>query len=93
MSRGLYLFHFEPRYRHAGHYLGYSADIDRRVLEHLSRGSKASRLVVAALEAGSVVTVAATFPGLSRIDERRMKRRGGLGRVCPTCRAAGYRRR
>jgi hypothetical protein len=74
-------------------YLGYAEDVDRRVAEHLGCGVKSSPLVWAALGAGCTVTVAAVFAGKTRTDERRCKRRGGLGRVCPTCRAAGYSRR
>lgn len=83
---GLYLLHFEPRYQHAGHYLGWAKDVDRRVHEHLSGSAKASPLVRAALAAGCTVTLAATMPG-DRTEERRLKNRGGLGRsCCPTCR-------
>ena len=43
----LYLLHIEPRYKHAGHYLGFceSDHVDRRVNQHLAAGSKASPLV------------------------------------------------
>jgi hypothetical protein len=45
----LYLLHIEPRYRHAGHYLGFcqAERVDRRVNEHLAGGSKASPLILA----------------------------------------------
>lgn len=87
--RGLYLLHFDPPYLHAGHYLGYSDDIERRVAEHLAANGKASPLVRAALHAGSDVTVARTWPRLGRREERRLKRQGGLSRHCPRCRATG----
>jgi len=86
---GLYLLHLEPRYRHAGHYLGWAKAIDRRVAEHLTAGVKASPLVRAALAAGSTVTVVRHWPGGSRQLERRLKRQGGLSRHCPLCRASG----
>lgn len=87
--RGLYLLHFEPPYRHAGHYLGYSRDISARIAEHLAAGAKSSPLVRAALASGSTVLLAASMPGLGRTDERRLKRQGGLSRHCPLCRAYG----
>lgn len=87
--RGLYLLHFEPRYRHAGHYLGYADDVDRRVAEHLRCGSRSSPLVSAAIAAGSTITVARTIAGGTRSLERRLKRSGGLSRHCPVCRASG----
>lgn len=88
-SHGLYLLHFEPRYQHAGHYLGYAADVERRVGEHRAATQKASPLVRAALAAGAVVTLARTWPQGSRTLERRLKRQGGLSRHCPICRASG----
>jgi hypothetical protein len=82
---GLYLLHFEPRYRHAGHYLGYADDIARRVLEHVTTPSKASPLVQAALAAGCRVTVSRLYLGEGRTFERKLKRRGSHARHCPTC--------
>lgn len=90
---GLYLLHFDPRYEHAGHYLGYADDIAVRVHQHAARGSKASPLVQAALGAGCRVTLARVWLGAGRNRERQLKVQGGLGRHCPTCKARGYRRR
>lgn len=86
---GLYLLHFSPPYRHAGHYLGFAKDVDRRVAEHLTRSAKSSPLVRAAIGAGHSVYVARRWPGGTRTLERRMKRQGGLSRHCPICRASG----
>lgn len=83
---GVYLLHFEPRYRHAGHYLGFAEDIGRRVVEHRQVPSKASPLVQAALGAGCAVTLARVWPGADRNRERRLKVQGGHSRKCPTCR-------
>lgn len=87
--RGLYLLHFEPRFKHAGHYLGYSDDVERRVAEHLACNGRSSPLVRAAIAAGCEVTIARTIAGGTRTLERRLKRQGGLSRHCPTCRTAG----
>lgn len=89
MTRGLYLLHFEPRYRHAGHYLGYANDVQRRVQVHMACGAKSSPLIRAALAAGSTVTLARTWPGGERTLERRLKNAGGLSRHCPICRLSG----
>lgn len=86
---GLYLLHFEPRYKHAGHYLGVADDIARRVREHAGAGSKASPLIRAALGAGSRVTLVRVWLAGDRTLERRLKRQGGLSRHCPTCRRRG----
>lgn len=83
---GLYLLHFEPAYEHAGHYLGYSDDVERRVGEHLAANGKASPLVRAAIAAGSTVTLARTWPGGDRTLERRLKSQHHGPRHCPICR-------
>lgn len=80
---GVYLLHFDPPYRHAGHYLGWSDDMERRTAHHLA-GRGHNPLVDAALAAGSVVTVARTWPGADRSFESRLKRHGKT-RVCPLC--------
>lgn len=87
-AQGLYLLHFEPRYQHAGHYLGFADDIARRCGEHLSGGARSSPLVRAARVAGRVGLVRVWIGG-DRTLERRLKRQGGLSRHCPVCRASG----
>lgn len=89
---GLYLLHLEPRYRHAGHYLGWSSDIAARVHQHAAAGSAASPLIRAALGAGCRLTLTRVWLGQGRTRERQLKRQGGLGQHCPVCKARGYRR-
>lgn len=86
---GLYLLHLEPRYAHAGHYLGWARNITRRQAEHLAGGQKASPLIRAAVAAGSTVVLARTWAGGDRTLELRLKRQGGLSRHCPICRQTG----
>lgn len=87
MSDG-YLLHFEPRYAHAGHYLGVSDhDVPGRIAYHVA--GRGSPLVRAVVQAGGHVFHVRTFPGLTRDGERRLKRQGGLSRHCPVCRARG----
>jgi hypothetical protein len=87
MSDG-YLLHFEPAYRHARHYLGVSdRDVPGRIACHLA--GKGSPLIRAVGEAGGRVFRVRTFPGMTRGEERRLKRQGGLSRHCPACRALG----
>jgi hypothetical protein len=65
--------------------------VDRRVNEHLSGGSKASPLIVAALLAGRTVVLANKWEGdrYDRAFERYLKTRDSQGRRnrCPYCRA------
>jgi len=92
---GCYLLHFTPRYRHAGHYLGYADDIGRRVQQH-EFGMCDVRLILAAVRAGVKFTLVRTWTGTAatRKLERKLKggknrkRTGSLARLCPLCMAA-----
>jgi hypothetical protein len=86
---GLYLLHFEPRYRHARHYLGFSPDIIGRLLEHTRGGRKSSPLIRAALGAGCRLELVRVWLGAGRTEERRLKVQGSSCRLCPVCRARG----
>lgn len=80
----VYLLHFEPPYKHAKHYMGWTTDVEVRVERHRNGGG--SPLVKAALAAGCVVTVVRTWPNVTRAFERELKNRKGAPRLCPTCR-------
>jgi predicted GIY-YIG superfamily endonuclease len=81
----VYVLHFDPPYRHAGHYIGWAHDADARVAQHIA--GVGSPLVRAAVLVGSQVRLAATFSG-SRYLERRLKRwHNTTARVCPICKA------
>lgn len=79
----IYVAHIEPAYRHARHYLGWTADPDGRWGTHLN--GHGSPLIRAALLAGSSVTFALVGEG-TRTDERRLHNRKNTARLCPTCR-------
>ena len=85
----VYLIHLSPRYKHAGHYLGWAKDLDKRVGEHLRGHSHSSPLLKAALDSGCELTVARTWPDVDRHFERRLKNRGGAARLCPICQGGG----
>jgi predicted GIY-YIG superfamily endonuclease len=83
---GAYLLHFSPKgYHHARHYLGWAANIDARVAEHMAgRGSRLCAVVVAA---GVTLELVRTWPG-GRDRERALKRRHSGVRLCPICKQA-----
>lgn len=95
---GVYLLHFEPRFKHAGHYLGYADDIGARVYQH-EYGQSQAHLVTAAVAAGVSLHVARVWPGADRNAERRLKggrqakRTGSLARLCPKCNPGAMNRR
>lgn len=83
----VYLLHFGepyPRDERAGvqHYLGWAADAERRLAEHLA--GHGSPLVAAVHRAGIAVELVATWPG-TRHDERARKRRRRHADYCPRC--------
>jgi len=87
--KGVYLLHFEPKYRHAGHYLGYADDITRRVEEH-RKGKSRVPLTEAASLAGVTMMLVKTWKNKGRFFERKLKgksscRSGSLARICPAC--------
>jgi hypothetical protein len=84
--QGVYILHITPRFEGAGHYLGWSDDIMRRVYsEHLRGGYAASPLVRAALAAGCEVKLARIFPGKDRHFEKALKDRKNTPKLCPCC--------
>ncbi len=77
----VYLLHFSEPYKHARHYLGYSADVPARLERHsLGRGA---RLVEVILAAGITFELVRTWDGDRKL-ERRLHKRGG-SRLCPIC--------
>ena len=85
----VYLIHFDRPYKHARHYTGWTRNaktLPRRIAHH--RNGTGARLMQVVTEAGITFEVAKTWPDGTRDDERRLKRRGGAARICPTCRAA-----
>ena len=78
----IYLVHFERRYRHAGHYTGWTDDLAGRLAEHAA--GRGARLLAVVREAGIGWQLARTWSG-TRAHERRLMRRGGASRRCPLC--------
>lgn len=80
----IYLVHLHRPYRHARHYLGWAADVERRLAEH--RAGRGSPLLRAAAAAGIEFQVVRTWPG-TRFEERRLHRfKNTPARLCPICR-------
>src|SRR3954471_5078030 len=80
----VYLIHFESRLKHAGHYLGYSDDLDRRMTQHQS--GNGARLMEVIAAAGIAWKVVRAWRG-DRSLERLLKRRKNTPRqLCPVCR-------
>jgi predicted GIY-YIG superfamily endonuclease len=78
----VYLLHFVKPYWHARHYLGYTANLERRIEEH--RHGVGARLAQVCAEHGIGFVIARTWPG-GRELERRLKRQKNSPKLCPLC--------
>lgn len=65
---GCYLLHFHELVGHAGHYLGWAEDMERRVGEH-RRGVSGAVLPTMAYRKGIGFTVVRIWPGATLRDE------------------------
>ena len=82
-TNGVYLIHFEPKFKHAKHYLGYTDDIERRFGDHQKgRGARLTQVVV---EAGHELKLVRMWPGEDRNFERSLKNRKNAPKLCPCC--------
>ncbi|OJW08019.1 MAG: hypothetical protein BGO49_20735 [Planctomycetales bacterium 71-10] len=80
----VYLIHFQTRYRHAGHYLGFATDLEQRLDQH--RAGRGARLLEVVGGAGIGWKVVRVWAG-DRAFERTLKRRKKAPkRLCPICR-------
>jgi predicted GIY-YIG superfamily endonuclease len=79
----VYLLHFERKYKHAGHYMGWSENLTGRLDAHAS--GEGSRLMQVLRDAGIGFACVRTWSG-TRNDERRLKNRKEAPRLCPVCR-------
>jgi predicted GIY-YIG superfamily endonuclease len=85
MNEGwVYMLHFLWRYVHAGHYTGWTYNLERRMKAHAT-GYAGSRLMEVVVAQGIPWVLACYQPGV-RSDERRLKRWGGAAKRCPICR-------
>src|SRR5882724_8137382 len=76
----VYLLHFDRRYRHAGHYTGWTRNLLARLDKHAA--GRGARLLAVVQAEGIGWTLARTWEG-TRLKERSLKRQGGASRHCP----------
>lgn len=82
MQGTIYLIHFDRRYRHAGHYLGWAKSLPKRMQHH--RSGTGARLLAVVNDQGIPWDVVRTWEG-DRNRERQLKKQGGASRLCPVC--------
>ena len=79
----LYLLHFDPPYRHAGHYLGYTEDVPKRFALHVK--GKGSPLVKAAVNNGSRIVLVRLWAEDGNAEQEIKRSVGSRARLCPLC--------
>ena len=88
MKGNVYLLHFDPPYKHAQHYIGWtSKDVDERLLRHVKQGKnpRGSKLVYHAVKAGCKITISKVWKDKDRDFERKLKNRKNSRRLCNIC--------
>ncbi|MBL1079485.1 hypothetical protein JK358_34275 [Nocardia sp. 2] len=78
----VYLLHFDQKYRHAGHYIGTTRDLQARLQAHAD--GRGARLLQVLKEHGIGWHLARTWDG-GRALERELKGFKNAARLCPDC--------
>lgn len=79
----VYLIHFERKYKHAGHYLGFcSKSVTARMKRHLA--GRGARLLQVIQENGIEWELVRTWKG-GRDFERKLKKGKRSPKLCPVC--------
>jgi predicted GIY-YIG superfamily endonuclease len=79
----VYLLHFTRPYRHAGHYVGFTTDLARRLRQH--RAGVTSPLVRCAVAEGIGLIVARTWDFTTVAFETWLHSSGHKRLICPIC--------
>jgi hypothetical protein len=87
----VYLLHFCPPYKHAGHYVGFVKGGAKAVRQRLDRhlAGQGARLIEVAALAGCAIRLARMWRHRDRRFERGLKKRRGfssIAELCPLCR-------
>ena len=79
----IYLLHFHRPLSHARHYMGWTGDLPSRLAQHTAKNGSALMAAVGLARIGW--TLAKTWVGVTRDDERRFKNAKNNPRLCPIC--------
>jgi len=80
----IYLLHFSQKLCHAGHYLGYTENLEERLETH--RKGKGARLLQVITEQGISFELVRTWEGDRKL-ERKLKKQKKATKLCPICSA------
>jgi hypothetical protein len=90
----VYLIHFDEKYKHAAHYLGYSESehtIEQRLEDH--KAGRGAKLLAALNRAGVGYSIARIWKDGDRKFERRLKKGKNIKTHCPICCATTTRKK
>ena len=79
----VYLIHFNTKLHHAGHYIGFSFDVDKRFQAH--KEGKGGRLLQVLNEKGIDYKIVRVWENVDRTFERKLKNQKNAWRLCPIC--------
>lgn len=84
----VYLIHFEKPYYRAQHYIGYTKDINARLIIHWK--GNGSPLLKAVKKAGIKYSVVRMWGDADGNFERKLKKRKKARELCPICNPKSY---
>src|SRR5262245_28869790 len=79
----VYVLHLATRYRHAGHYVGFAADLAQRLARH--RAGNGARLMEVIKQAGIEWKLVKVLPGDRSLERRLKNGKNTPRRLCPVC--------
>jgi predicted GIY-YIG superfamily endonuclease len=80
----VYLLHLHGKIAgHAGHYIGFSTNLEQRIQDH--ENGRGARLMEVAKERGIGFRIARLWRGQTRSFERCLKNRKNAPQLCPVC--------
>lgn len=82
----IYVIHFDTKFHHAQHYVGFSDDPAARQIDH--RRGRGAKLLLVVKKAGISFRVVRIIEGDMNM-ERKIKRQNNSRRLCPVCNPKG----
>ena len=85
----VYLLHFEEKYGHCQHYLGWASKggLKNRIQQH--RDGIGSKLTIAFYDAGIPFRVARVWRHATKLQEKRIRDKANNPKLCPICAKEG----
>ena len=81
----VYLLHFDSKYKHAQHYIGWTQNLEQRLIEHAS--GRGARLIAVIVAAGISFSLVRTWEQVTKGQERKFKKWKKASDLCPVCRS------